>query len=63
MAHGPLVEIPLMLLLLLILIAKISATIRYNNAEMGHPRRIPLDISQVFFYNQPLFFILNIGFV
>ena len=45
-----------------ILIAKISATKRYNNAEMGHPNRIPLDITQ-FFKSQPLFFIVNIGFV
>ena len=44
------------------LIAKISATKRYNIAEIGHPWRIPLDILQVFETN-PLFFILKIGFV
>ena len=52
----------LILLLLLILIAKMSAMNRYSNTEMVHPCRIPLDISQLF-DNQPLFFILNIGFV
>ena len=53
------IEIPLKLLLL-ILIAKISATKRYNNAEMGHPYRIHIDISQsIIFHRKHSIYIKN----
>lgn len=53
---------PLIYLLFFSFKDNISATNKYNKAEIGQTCLIPLDIEQVF-ETQPLFLILKIGFV